>query len=100
MFKNILKVHSSTPIYVQALAIELSSHLDSVFTDHLLSGLSRGFQVVVVSIPDSSYVLKNLQSTVKDPKTMSQLLGKELNEGYLIGPFDSTPFPVSGRLHD
>ncbi|XP_029937157.1 uncharacterized protein LOC115380206 [Myripristis murdjan] len=93
-FKDLLKIHPSTPINVPALASELSSHPDSVFVDHLLSGLSQGFRVGVVSSLSSSYVSKNLQSAIQEPDLVSQLLKKELDKGYLIGPFNSSPFPV------
>ena len=46
----------------------------------------------VVSSINSTYVSNNLQSAVKDPGSVYQLLGKELSKGYLIGPFDSPPF--------
>ncbi len=92
--KHLLKDQPSTPINMQALVSELSTHPDSVFTNHLLTGLSQGFRVGVLSYPDSTYVSKNLQSAIKDPETVSQLLGKELNKGYLIGPFVSPPFSV------
>ncbi|XP_018549880.1 uncharacterized protein LOC108895509 [Lates calcarifer] len=92
--KNFLSIHPSTPINISALAAELSSHPDSVFTDYLLTGLSQGFRVGILSSPVSTFVAKNLQSAIKDPATVSQLLNKELNKGYIIGPFDSPPFPV------
>ncbi|GLD48617.1 uncharacterized protein AKAME5_000256300 [Lates japonicus] len=50
--KNFLSIHSSTPINLLALAAELSSHPDSVFTDNLLTGLSQGFRVGILSSPD------------------------------------------------
>ncbi|XP_010774836.1 uncharacterized protein [Notothenia coriiceps] len=55
----------------------------------LTRGLSQGFRVGVLSL-----VAKNLQSAAKEPTIVSQLIQKELNKGYLIGPFHSSPFPV------
>ncbi|XP_074522596.1 uncharacterized protein LOC141787817, partial [Halichoeres trimaculatus] len=78
----------------QALAAEPLNHPDSSFTNHLLTGLSQGFRVGVVALPDINFVSKNLQSATNEPDIVTQLLGKELNKGYLIGPFDSPPFPV------
>ncbi|XP_074539253.1 uncharacterized protein LOC141800545 [Halichoeres trimaculatus] len=92
--KKLLKIHPSTPLNVQALAAELLNHPDSSFTNHLLTGLSQGFRVGVVALPDINFVSKNLQSATNEPDIVTQLLGKELNKGYLIGPFDSPPFPV------
>jgi len=40
-------------------------------------------------MPTVTYVAKNLQSSVKDAETVSQLLEKEV-----VGPFKSTPFSV------
>ncbi|XP_029912014.1 uncharacterized protein LOC115362289 [Myripristis murdjan] len=53
-----------------------------------------GFRVGVVSSLSSSYVSKNLQSAIQEPDLVSQLLKKELDKGYLIGPFNSSLFPV------
>lgn len=52
-------------------------------------GLHQVFQVRVISFLDSTYIAKNLQLAVKDPETVSQLPGKELNNGYLIGRTDN-----------
>nr|XP_033958140.1 uncharacterized protein LOC117460704 [Pseudochaenichthys georgianus] len=56
--------------------------------------LSQGFRVGVISPPSVSLVSKNLQSAFKEPTIVSQLIEKELNKGYLIGPFHSPPFSV------
>ena len=37
---------------------------------------------------------KNLQSALKEPVLVSDLLKKELDKGYLIGPLYATPFSV------
>ena len=70
-------------------------HPDSVFVDHLLTGLSQGFCVGAVSSLTSSYVSKNLQSALKEPVIVSKLLKKELDKGYLIGPFFFPLFRIS-----
>jgi len=87
--KELLTSHPSTPINVSALAAELSSH-----PDYLLSGLSQGFWVGVVSPLASTYVSQNLQSALKDPAVVSKLLKKEVDKGYVIGPFKASPFSV------
>ena len=74
--------HPSTPINVSALAFELSSHPDSVFVDHLLTGLTQGFRVGV-SCP---------LSALREPDIVTQLLARECSKRYVIGPFDSSPF--------
>lgn len=86
--------HPSTPINVSALAAELSFHPDFVFVDYLLSGLSQGFRVGVVSPLASTYVSQNLQSASKEPAVVSKLLKKEVDKGYVIGPFKASPFSL------
>ncbi|XP_071060142.1 uncharacterized protein [Pseudochaenichthys georgianus] len=93
-WKNLLKHHPSTPINTTHLAAALSTHPNPVFVDYLLSGLSQGFRVGVLSPPSVTLVAKNMQSAAKEPTIVSQLIKKELNKGYLIGPFQSSPFPV------
>ncbi|XP_034086278.1 uncharacterized protein LOC117555511 [Gymnodraco acuticeps] len=93
-WKDLLKIHPSTPINIPYLAAALSTHPDSVFVDYLLSGLSQGFRVGVLSAPPVTFVAKNLQSANKEPIIVSQLIEKECNKGYLIGPFHSSPFSV------
>lgn len=92
--ENLLNIHSSTPINITHLAAVLSTHPDPVFVDYLLSGLSQGFRVGVLSSPTVTFVAKNLQSALKEPAVVSQLIEKELSKGYIIGPFHSSPFSV------
>lgn len=70
----------------------LLSHPDPVFVDYLITGLLQGFRVGVLSPPSFSYVAKNLQSALAEPDVVSALLEKEVNKGYVIGPFSSPPF--------
>ncbi|XP_063055926.1 uncharacterized protein LOC134449746 [Engraulis encrasicolus] len=93
-FQAILNGHPSTPINVPLLASYLFNHHDTSFVDYLITGLSQGFRVGVVSPPSSSFIARNLQSAVSDPDAVSTLLQKELNKGYVIGPFKSPPFSV------
>lgn len=89
-----MKLHPSTPLNLRVLASELSSHPNSVFVDHLLSGLSQGFRVGVLADPEVTYVAKNLLSAVSDPDTVARLVASEVSKGYIVGPFDSSPFSV------
>lgn len=93
-FQKILNAHPSTPIDLPALASLLTDHPDPVFVDFLLSGLSQGFRVGVISDVPFSYVCNNLQSAIKEPDVVSELLRKEVSKGYLIGPFSSSPFSL------
>ncbi|XP_041958640.1 uncharacterized protein LOC121717981 [Alosa sapidissima] len=86
--KEILASPPSTPINVSVLSYYLSAHPDSVFVDFLLTGLSQGFRVGVLSPVSDSYVARNLQSALAEPSVVSELLSKELNKG----PFSVPPF--------
>nr|XP_033936284.1 uncharacterized protein LOC117444996 [Pseudochaenichthys georgianus] len=58
------------------------------------SGFSHGFHPGIAILPDTSHTCRNLQSALKEPHTVDTLLAKEVKEGFMIGPFDSPPFPV------
>ena len=92
LFQAILKNHPSTPINIQALSSALSSHPDPVFVDHLLTGLSQGFRVGVLSDLTTNHVSRNLQSAIKDHAVVASLLEKEVTKGHMVGPFPSPPF--------
>ncbi|XP_063059122.1 uncharacterized protein LOC134452589 [Engraulis encrasicolus] len=91
-FKEILKSHPSTPISVPSLSRLLATHPDPVFTDYLLTGLSQGFRVGVSSPLSTPYVARNLRSALSEPDVVTDLLSKELNKGYIVGPFSAPPF--------
>ena len=91
-FGELLRLHPSTPINVSALAGELADHHDTVFVNHLITGLSQGFRVGVIQDVNETFVCKNLQSAFKEPEIVSQLIEKELKKGYVIGPFKNPPF--------
>ncbi|MGL5499648.1 MAG: hypothetical protein ACRDCK_00600, partial [Plesiomonas shigelloides] len=90
--EKILISHPSTPTNVPALSCYLSSHHDPTFVDYLITGLSQGFRAGILSHLTTSFVAKNLQSALSEPDIVRTLLEKEVNKGYLIGPFASPPF--------
>ncbi|XP_062383578.1 uncharacterized protein LOC134071030 [Sardina pilchardus] len=51
-----------------------------------------GFRVGVLSPLSCSYTARNLQSALTEPSIVSELLSKELNKGYVLGPFSAPPF--------
>ena len=69
---------SSTPINIPSLSTFLSSHPDPCFVDHLITGLSQGFRVGVLSPLSTRYVAENLQSAQTEPEIVSALLAKEV----------------------
>jgi hypothetical protein len=45
-------------------------------------------------LPSESYECKNLRSALEDPDTVTRLINEECVKGFLIGPFEQSPFPV------
>ena len=81
-----------SPVNVQRLQSELTLHPDREFVDNLLNGFTVGFDTGFASLPPTSYICKNLQSGLKDPDSVSSLLKKEVQKGFLLGPFSKIPF--------
>lgn len=50
-----------------------------------------GFKVFL-TLPKVYHVCKNLQSALKAPEIVDKLLAKEVEKGFMIGPYDSPPF--------
>ncbi|XP_060063754.1 uncharacterized protein LOC132544203 [Ylistrum balloti] len=84
----------STPINIDMLELELSSHPDRTFVAYLLEGLRQGFDTGVRDIPETSLVCKNLLSARTQPDVVQELIDSELKKGFLAGPFETIPFPV------
>ncbi|XP_067260176.1 uncharacterized protein [Chanodichthys erythropterus] len=66
-------------------AHELVHHPDQNFTQYLLAGLKE---------VTTSLICKNLQSAIAEPEAVDTLIAKELESGFMIGPFDSPPFKL------
>jgi hypothetical protein len=84
----------STPINVDVLEHELRDHPNKYFVQQLVHGLREGFDTGIQQLPTTSYMCTNLQSALKQPDVVTQLLDKELQRGYVIGPFATPPFKV------
>ena len=84
---------ASTPINISELKSQLLNHPDTEYVNHLLSGLSKGFNTGFSYLPSSNFICHNLQNALKQPTIVTELLEKELSKGYIIGPFDVPPFP-------
>ena len=87
-----MKNYLNTPIIVPNLAAELASHPNKDFCDYLISGLLNGFHPGISAMPTTSFICKNLLSAVRDPETVDQLLAKEIQSRFMIGPFSKPPF--------
>ncbi|KAL1282097.1 hypothetical protein QQF64_000900 [Cirrhinus molitorella] len=86
--------HSATNSLELNRPIDFNKLLNSA-KSYIGKGLSQGFRVGVLTPLSTSYVAKNLQSALAEPDVVSGLITKELNKGYLIGPFSSPQFQFS-----
>jgi hypothetical protein len=86
------KNYLSTPVNFSRLSSELAHHPNTNFTDYLLSGLEHGFKPGVESLPTQSIICDNLQSALAEPETVDILIKKEIESGFMIGPFNIPPF--------
>ena len=85
---------ASTPINIDKLEQELSTHPDRCSVHELITGLREGFDTGIQQLPTKSYTCKNLLSAIRNPEVVSDLLSHELKQGYIIGPFDEPPFEI------
>lgn len=85
-----------TPIDVDHLECLLGKHPDPLMVTHLISGLRQGFDTGISKLPTSSKECNNLLSTKKlaNQSIVDQLVAREKDRGYVIGPFKSSPFPL------
>ncbi|KAG1925038.1 proline and serine-rich protein 1-like [Pimephales promelas] len=86
------KNYLSTPVNISRLAEELFHHPDANFTNYLLSGLSQGFKPGVECQPTKNIICNNLQSSLAEPEVVDELIKKEIESGFMIGPFEAPPF--------
>ncbi|XP_052428992.1 uncharacterized protein LOC127970440 [Carassius gibelio] len=86
------KNYLSTPVNIFRMTIELAHHPDKEFTNYLLSGLKHGFNPGVVCELTQNTVCRNLQSALAEPDIVANLIKKEVDSGFMIGPFNTPPF--------
>ena len=85
---------ATTPINIDALEVEFLCHPDRRFAHNLISGLRHGFYTVITNPPTQPFECKNVLSATKYADDVSLLVNKELEKGYLIGPFIKLPFDI------
>ncbi len=73
----------------------LQKHPNRSFVNYLLTGLVQGFMAGLIWLPKMSHICHNLQSAIKEPEIVDSLLEKEVKKGFMIGPLDESPFPVT-----
>lgn len=59
-----------------------------------MEGFEKGFDIAIQSLPSDTYVCRNNLSALSNPEVTTQLLQKEIEKGYVIGPFQTPPFNV------
>lgn len=82
-----------SPVNISQLVYELKDHPDSMFVEYLIDGFQNGFDTGLSQLPEQSYECNNLLSAKRYPNSTTELLETELSRGYIIGPYDSAPFP-------
>jgi hypothetical protein len=87
-------MRATTPINIPNLERELRSHPDRDFVSVLITGLTEGFDTGIQPLPTTSYTCKNAMTAQQNPAVVTKLLQDEVDKGYVIGPFDSPPFPI------
>ncbi len=86
--------HPSTPVNVSALSKALSKHPSRCSVNYLITGLVQGFLAGLCWLPKVTHVCKNLQSALKEPEIVDELLSKGATKGYMVGPFSESPFSI------
>ena len=74
--------------------MSLKRHPNRLFVSYLLFGLIHGFMAGLTYFPLHSFSSPNLLSAINDPDSVDLLLAREVEKGYMIGPYDSLPFSV------
>ena len=82
----------STPIDIDALEGELTTHPDQVFAATLVRNLREGFCIGYAG-PEFSLESRNLISAYEHPDIVSAYLDKEIVLGRISGPYPIPPFP-------
>lgn len=71
---------------------QLHGHPDQDFVNRLISGINEGFHTGIDPIPRENFVCKNNLSARRHPDETREFIQRELDKGYLIGPFKESLF--------
>lgn len=86
------KNYLSTPVNISRMHAELAHHPDPEFTKYLLTGLENGVKPGAECPLSQNTICNNLQSALTEPEVVDNLIKKEVESGFMIGPFDTPPF--------
>lgn len=67
--------------------------MNPMFFNHLIDGFLKGFDTGLSQLSEQSFECNYLLSAKRHPNSTTELLQTEINMGYLIGPYNSAPFP-------
>ena len=84
----------STPLNIEKLRQYLNHHPDQYFVNYLVDGFTNGFDTGIQELPSSTLECKNLLSARNQTEITQSLIDKELEKGFLAGPYDVMPFPI------
>ena len=84
----------STPLNIEQFKHYLEYHPDQEFVKYLIDGFSYGFHTGLKKLPSSTLELNNLLSARCQPEITRNLISKEVEKGFLSGPYENMPFPV------
>ena len=84
----------STPLNIEKLRQYLNHHPDQYFVNYLVDGFTNGFDTGIQELPSSTLECKNLLSARNQTEITQSLIEKELEKGFLAGPYDVMPFPI------
>lgn len=87
-----LKNITQSPVNVSQLQNELSNHHDKNFVNYLINGFTLGFDTGLEYLPSMTFECDNLLSAKRQPESTSELIQMELERGYIMGPYDKSPF--------
>jgi hypothetical protein len=76
------------------LEAEVVNHPDRDLVNRVLDGLKFGFDIGLSELPIESFECKNLRSALADVDNVTHLINEECDKGFLLGPFDKSPFPL------
>jgi hypothetical protein len=82
----------STPINVDRLEKDLAEHPDRQFVNYLINGLTHGFDPLIDPLPQASFECVNNLNARQSPKIVDAAVESELDNNYVIGPFEAPPF--------
>ncbi|VDI24230.1 Hypothetical predicted protein [Mytilus galloprovincialis] len=85
-------MHATTPVNVKQLKSELMNHPDKHFVDYLCNGLQYGFDTMVKYDNIKTMECRNNLSARSQKDTVSDLINKELCNGFVYGLFEKVPF--------